>query len=281
MSLISRTVWYVENHWTEEISLTGIAEVLGVSHYHLARAFGAATGMTVMSYVRARRLSEAARRLAAGAPDILSLAIECGYGSHEAFSRAFRDHFGITPDSARSLRDLSSLQLMEPLLMTTDMTTPLPAPRLDSLPAMHMVGLTRKFTPQTRTAIPGLWQEFAPFIGSVPGQVTNVAYGICSATGEEEACIDYSCAVEIEAGAPTPAGLVRIMLEPHTYRVFPHDGHVSELHQTYVRALGTFHPDDEWECAQTPDIERYSTAFNPETGFGGMEIWIPLARRTA
>ncbi|MGE5157753.1 MAG: helix-turn-helix domain-containing protein [Gemmatimonas sp.] len=65
----------------------------------MVRAFAAATGFSVMRYVRARRLSEAARALARGAPDILSLALEADYGSHEAFTRAFRDHFGMTPEA--------------------------------------------------------------------------------------------------------------------------------------------------------------------------------------
>ena len=50
-----------------------------------------------MRYVRARRLT---RRTHAGAnaPDILQVALDAGYGSHEAFTRAFRDCFGITPE---------------------------------------------------------------------------------------------------------------------------------------------------------------------------------------
>ncbi len=77
--------------------------IAGVSRFHMVRAFAAATGLSVMRYVRARRLSEAARALADGAPDILALALEADYGSHEAFTRAFRDHFGVTPEAVRGL----------------------------------------------------------------------------------------------------------------------------------------------------------------------------------
>ena len=55
-----------------------------------------------MRYARARRLTEAARVLAKGAPDILNVALEADYGSHEAFTRAFRDHFGMTPEAVRT-----------------------------------------------------------------------------------------------------------------------------------------------------------------------------------
>jgi AraC family transcriptional regulator len=48
-----------------------------------------------MRYVRGRRLTEAAKVLSDGAPDILTVALDAGYGSHEAFTRAFRDQFGV------------------------------------------------------------------------------------------------------------------------------------------------------------------------------------------
>eukprot|EP01035_Chromulina_nebulosa_P056324 gene56323-77197_t len=99
------------------MSLDGIAGRAGVTPAHMTRAFASATGHTLMRYQRARRLSEAARMLALGVPDILSLALEAGYGSHEAFTRAFREHFGTTPESVRDARSHQNLALTEPLIM--------------------------------------------------------------------------------------------------------------------------------------------------------------------
>ena len=90
MSFPDKALWIIERNSTQPLTLDGIAAACGVSRSHLAHAFGTATGVSVMQYVRARRLSAAARALAAGAPDILSIALEAGYGSHEAFTRAFR-----------------------------------------------------------------------------------------------------------------------------------------------------------------------------------------------
>src|SRR3569833_2165782 len=98
MNPVGKALWYIESHFSAQLSLEEIAEIGGVSRYHMTRAFGAATGQSVMRYVRARRLTEAARALSGGAPDILAVAIEAGYGSHEAFTRAFRDQFGMTPE---------------------------------------------------------------------------------------------------------------------------------------------------------------------------------------
>src|SRR6202042_1893128 len=110
-----KALWYIESHLAEALTLDEIAGVAGVSRFHLVRAFAAATGSPVMRYVRARRLTEAARALAGGAPDILSLALEADYGSPEAFTRAFRDHFGITPEMVRATTCLSRLKLQEPM----------------------------------------------------------------------------------------------------------------------------------------------------------------------
>ena len=97
MNPAHKALWFIESHLADELTLDEIAAIGGVSRFHMVRAFAAATGLSVMRYVRARRLSEAARALAGGAPDILTLALDADYGSHEAFTRAFRDHFGVTP----------------------------------------------------------------------------------------------------------------------------------------------------------------------------------------
>jgi AraC family transcriptional regulator len=104
MSTIERAVWFIESRLSDPIRLVDVADAVGVSPFHLARLFHAVAGQPVISYVRSRRLSEAARALASGRPDILGLALDVGYGSHEAFTRAFRDRFGLTPEAARIRR---------------------------------------------------------------------------------------------------------------------------------------------------------------------------------
>src|SRR6202012_1075251 len=103
MNPAQKALWYIESHLAEPLTLDEISNVAGVSRFHLVRAFAAATGFSVIRYVRARRLTRAARTLAAGAPDILHVALDADYGSHEAFTRAFRDHFALTPEPVRGL----------------------------------------------------------------------------------------------------------------------------------------------------------------------------------
>src|SRR6059036_2325975 len=117
MNPAQKALWFIESHLADELTLDEIAGVAGISRFHMVRALAAATGLSVMRYVRARRLSEAARALANGAPDILTVALEADYGSHEAFTRAFRDHFGVTPEAVRGLAHLDNLSLQEPIVM--------------------------------------------------------------------------------------------------------------------------------------------------------------------
>src|ERR1700682_1153540 len=112
MNPVGKALWFIESHFGQAVSLDEIAAVGGVSRYHMSRAFGAAIGQSAMHHLRARRLSEAARSLAKGAPDILDVALSAGYGSHEAFTRAFRDQFGLTPEEVRRQGHLDNLEIV-------------------------------------------------------------------------------------------------------------------------------------------------------------------------
>src|SRR5689334_16452182 len=117
MTPVQKALWFAESHFASDITLDDIAAAAGASRYYLTRAFTAVSGQPLMRYVRGRLLSTAARALADGAPDILTVALDAGYGSHEAFTRAFTDHFGITPEAVRAQGHLDNLQLVEPIRM--------------------------------------------------------------------------------------------------------------------------------------------------------------------
>src|SRR3981081_1852244 len=97
MNPARKALWFIESHLADELTLDHIAAIAGLARFHMVGGFAAATGLSVMRYVRARRLSEAARALAGGAPDILTLALDADYGSPEAFTPPLRHHFGGTP----------------------------------------------------------------------------------------------------------------------------------------------------------------------------------------
>ena len=276
MTPVRKAIWYVESHFAAPITLEDVAANCGVSPYHLTRAFAAVTGQSVMRYARARRLTEAARSLASGAPNILSVALDAGYGSHEAFTRAFRDQFGLTPEEARSRGQLDTLDLMEPFKMTNAPSPELSEPRIETTrKPLLIAGLGQRYSSETQAAMPAQWQRFGPYIGHVPGQVGPAAYGvICN--GDDDGNVDYICGVEVADFTQLPDDLARLRIAPATYAVFLHRDHVASIRSTFTAIWESWLPRSGHEVADAPFFERYDERFNPDTGLGGIEIWMPI-----
>lgn len=191
-------------HFAEEIALEDVSKTAGVSRYHKSRVFGIATGHSIMRYVRGRRLTEAARRLANGASDILAIALDVGYGSHEAFTRAFRDQFGVTPESVRAQCNLNNIELMEPTKMDETLLASLEPPRFVAGKTLLIAGLSERYSSETVTGIPAQWQRFSPHIGHIPGQVGKTAYGVLC-NGDDQGNTEYISGVEVSDFARLPA----------------------------------------------------------------------------
>lgn len=83
------------------LPLRELAAIAGSSPFQLCRDFRAITGMTISRYRHALRLRLALDRLP-GCDDLTDLAFDLGYSSHSHFTRAFRDHFGVTPSGYRA-----------------------------------------------------------------------------------------------------------------------------------------------------------------------------------
>jgi AraC family transcriptional regulator len=275
MNPVGKALWYIEAHFAEELTLEAIATVGGVSRFHLSRAFGDATGHSVMRYVRGRRLTEAARSLSLGASDILSVALEAGYGSHEAFTRAFRDQFDLTPEAVRARRRLDNLALVEPITMDQALIVDLAPPRFETGRLLLIAGLGERYTFETNQGIPAQWQRFAPNIGNLPGQVGRITYGVCT-NADDAGNFEYVAGVEVASFDGLPAELTRMRIPAQRYAVFSHRDHISAIRSTFYTIWNKWLPDSGHEIADAPNFERYGEAFDPWRGTGGVEIWIPL-----
>nr|WP_277569103.1 AraC family transcriptional regulator [Mesorhizobium ciceri] len=275
MNPTEKALWFVEGHLPEAVSLDDVAKSSGVSRFHVTRAFGAATGRSVMGYVRSRRLTEAARRLAAGAPDVLSVALDAGYASHEAFTRAFRDQFGTTPGTgarARLARQSRS--------RGADPDGPvLPhqprAAALRNQPAVSHAGLGERYSCETSAGIPIQWQRFGPYIGNIPDEIGDVAYGVC-VNGDDACNFDYIAGVEVSDFSDLPREFSRVRVPAQKYAVFAHRDHISTIRRTVNTIWNKWLPASGHEVADAPEFERYGPEFDPRSGNGGLEIWIPV-----
>ena len=277
MSIVDKALWVIERNSEGDLSLTAVAEACGVSRSHLASAFGSTTGWPLMKYLRARRLTRAAQTLAQGAPDILTVALDAGYGSHEAFTRAFRDQFDVPPERVRERASTQGLALVAPLDLRARERPVLVPPWLTEAPAVRAVGLSRRHSFDKVIGIPIQWQTFmTDYYARIPDRVEGIPIGIQHPV-DDEGGFDYVCAAEVSAFGRLPEGLVRIETPPRRYAVFEHRGHVSTILDTYALVWNEALPEHGWTPAPAPIIERHSPSFDPETGEGGLSLWIPLA----
>lgn len=272
---VEKALWFIESHFESEFSAEDVAHVAGVSRFHLSRLFSLTLGQSVTRYARARRLSEAAKRLAAGAPDILSVALAHGYGSHEAFTRAFRDHFGVTPEAVRERRSSDTLTLQEPIRMYAQKTTDLAPPRFEDKGIILIAGLGARYKQGGDPAIPSQWQRFGPHIGNVPNQVRDIAYGVV-ANFDDDDSFDYISGVEVSSFDDLPSELTSIRVPARRYAVFTHKGHVSSIPATMSAIWTHWLPSSGHKFADAPFFERYDERFNTATGNGEVELWLPL-----
>jgi AraC family transcriptional regulator len=275
MNPAQRALWYIESHLAEPLTLDDVSAVGGVSRFHMVRAFAAATGFSVMRYVRARRLTEAARALAAGAPDILQLALDADYGSHEAFTRAFRDHFGVTPEAVRAAPCLDHLALQEPIQMDSTLTDNLEAPRFETGKPLLVAGIGERYNHENGAGIPGQWHRFHQAVDDIPGRIGKVAYGVCC-NGDDAGNFDYIAGVEVRDFSDLPRQFSKVRIPEQRYAVFTHADHISTIRRTVNTIWNHWLPASDLKAADAPSFERYDENFDSLTGNGGLEIWVPV-----
>ena len=92
----------IRRHDDEALTLRALSRRLGYSEYHFSRKFHELSGMSLRDYLRYRRLAFALREVRESTLGLLDIAVRYGFSSHEAFTRAFREAYGITPSEYRA-----------------------------------------------------------------------------------------------------------------------------------------------------------------------------------
>ncbi|MFM4825579.1 GyrI-like domain-containing protein [Aeromonas bivalvium] len=142
--------------------------------------------------------------------------------------------------------------------------------------AMQLAGL-RRHHPFEQGDFGGQWRDFSALL-PLPGQLGEHVFGvICAATDTH---CEYLCGVEVAALEALPKTLGRMRIEPQTYAIFRHLGHVSALPQTWQSALDWLAQSD-YQSAHKPDFERYGARFDAATGSGEVEIWLAVVPKQA
>ncbi len=97
-----RVLVYIQQNLDSDLSIEQLARVAYFSPFHFHRIFRGMVGESLLAHIRRIRLERAAQRLKAGTESILDIALEAGYESNEAFTRAFRNLLGVTPSRFRA-----------------------------------------------------------------------------------------------------------------------------------------------------------------------------------
>lgn len=284
---LNRVVEAVERHLTVEgsgdLDVTALARSSATTEHHLRRIFAALAGMPLSSYVRARRMTVAAGEVIAGRDDLLTIAVRHGYGSTEAFGRAFRAVHGAGPSDVR--RDGGPLRTQQRLGFALSVTGEHPMDtRIVDAGAFRLVGHSAR-VPLVHE---GVNTAIAAFVGAIaPEQHQRLRElsdrepaGLLSVSDDLDP--DRSEGSEltylhgVARSGPVPDDLDVIEVAAGCWAVFRSSGAYPDLLQeTWAATATQWFPSNPWRLRPGPEIvavlERAEDFVSATT-----ELWLPV-----
>ncbi|UOE45669.1 AraC family transcriptional regulator [Agromyces larvae] len=286
IEILNRLVDEIERRLGDEIDIESLAASMGTTGYHARRMFSALAGMPVSEYVRRRRMTVAASEVIGG-EDLLTIAVRFGYGSVEAFGRAFRSVHGVSHGEVR--RDGGPLRAQPTIRfrLTVEGSSAMDA-RIIERPAFRLVGYAARVPLIHHGVNPAIQQH----ISSLPPEEHERLKALSSADPRgllqvsadvdpdyrEGSELTYLHGVSVDAGAVVPAGLDVIDVLAGAWVVFRTSGpHPAALQAAYAASAAEWFPSNPWRLRPGPSIvavlgraEDFSTAT--------CELWFPIER---
>jgi len=280
---LERVFRWLADHLDDTLDLARLAEVAAMSPYHFHRTYHAMQGETAAETVRRLRLHRAAVELITGELPVPRVARRAGYGSQEAFTRAFKAAYGVPPARYRAS--------FVPSLTATgrsERTGPTGAEdAMDTTTAYHA---TIRETPALRVAALAhsgdyinIGSTFERLMAMAGGQGLlgpwtrsfGVYYDDPASTPREALRAD-ACLTLPDGKLPSGELQVR-EIRGGRYGVTLHVGPYAELHFPYTWLYGTWLPKSGEETADAPSIEEYlnDARVVPPSELR-TEIWLPL-----
>lgn len=150
---------------------------------------------------------------------------------------------------------------------------------------LRLAGLRTRIHGLPYEVIPACWDTFSPYRGWLPTQVDRRSYGVLLEAEGNEGGFDYFTAVEVENFDTLNSDWDRLEIPAQRYAVFPHKDHVSTLRETlhsiFSHSLPTLNLDPLRHAPGVPLVlERYEASFDLSTGWGGIQVRVPLSART-
>lgn len=272
----SRALDFIEAHLFEPLSVEIIAGWCNASPFQFSRRFTSRQGEGVMAYVRGRRLDKAAQRLAADpALSLAGLALDCGFATQAAFTRAFTRAFGAAPGayrrSAQPIVRKRNLRMTEPLQLIENLAHEGP---------IRLAGLAGRFDPSTYLQIPALWKRFNARMMDWPGRLGGTqTLAVFYDRDPVARSFEHFCCVRVSPDARPPAEFEIRELPAQAWLQYHQPLTTAELHVQLITGEAEIRskrlPASGRRLRPGPDIQLYAPSFRTAPGWW-VEHWLPV-----
>lgn len=281
---LNQAMDHIERHLDQEIEAGELARIAVTSEYHFRRLFSALAGMPLSEYVRRRRLTVAGAEVLAGERTLLDIAVRYGYGSGEAFARAFRAVHGVGPGAARRSGAALVSQPRMSFRLVVEGSSSMRyrvvekeefrlVGRRARVPLVHE-GVNPAIAEFLRGIPPETMRRLEELSDQEPRGVVNVSDGL-GENREEGTELDYYCGVV--TGADAPADLDVLVVPAGTWAVFENSGEFPLALQYLWRDVFTqWFPSNPYRSRPGPEILR--TRLSEDGSRADAELWIPVER---
>jgi len=264
---ILRVQLHIQNNLDVELSLDSLADVACFSPYHFHRVFAAVVGESVMAHVRRLRLERAARRLRSTRSPVIRMALEAGYETHEAFSRAFKAMTGLSPTAFRKSDGgvfANSVPGSPDRGESGANTLPTTHDGGDGMEIRvedwepRQVAFVRHIGPYEKCG--AAWERLCTWAaprGLLAGGPTmlGISYDDPNITPADKIRYDACLVVDGTTEAKGEVGVQEVA--GGKYVVATHEGPYEEFTRTYSYLYAEWLPQNGWECRDAPCVEQY------------------------
>lgn len=252
---VNRAVDYINTHLRETIDLHTLSDIAQISEYHFHRIFKAFIGESAGAYITRLRLEYAAQKLQTTKLSLNEIALQSGYQSQYALSKAFKKHFGLPPSSFRNIHSFFSGHITETNYEITEVKPDIT--ELDARDLVYIRIISAYGTPvEYRSAWKKLW-KFACGKEIVDGN--NEYLGLSF----DDPNITHPCRCRFYACITTnkpikPEGeFGTINIEKGRFAVFPLQGSYSGLNQLYRSIYMDWLPKSNYCLRHSMPYEKY------------------------
>lgn len=282
---LNQAMDHIEARLDQPIEAAELARIAATSEYHFRRMFSALAGIPLSEYIRRRRMTVAGAEVLADERTLLEVAVRYGYGSGEAFARAFRAVHGVGPGEARRTGAALSSQPRMSFRLIVEGSSSMRY-RVVEKDEFRVVGKKARVplvhegvNPAIAEFIAGIDRETVERISSLSDQdpegIVSVSDDIDPSRAEGTE-LDYYHAVV--SGLTPPDDLDALTVPAGTWAVFENSGPFPQSLQYMWRDVFTeWFPSNPYRSRPGPEILRVRFS-HEQAGHSDAALWIPVER---